>query len=46
MSTQPPLASSHGEEAVLARLDPPLNLMHMPKTPLRRKLSQLRKALA
>jgi len=33
------------EEAVLARLDPPLNLQHMPKTPLRRELSRLRKAL-
>ncbi|HEY5528223.1 MAG TPA: hypothetical protein VIL51_02090, partial [Thermoleophilia bacterium] len=33
------------EEAVLARLDPPLNLMHMPTTPLRRELRRLRKAL-
>ena len=33
------------EEAVLARLDPPLNLQHMSKTPLRRELSKLRNAL-
>jgi hypothetical protein len=33
------------EEAVLARLDPPLNLQHMPRTPLRRELSRLRKVL-
>ena len=33
------------EEAVLARLDPPLNLQHMSRTPLRRELSKLRKAL-
>jgi len=33
------------EDAVLAKLDPPLNLMHMPKTPLRREVSRLRKAL-
>lgn len=33
------------EEAVLARLDPPLNLQHMQRTPLRKELSRLRKAL-
>jgi hypothetical protein len=33
------------EDAVLERLDPPLNLMHMQRTPLRVELSRLRKAL-
>lgn len=35
----------HLEDCVLARLDPPLNLDGMPETPLRRRLSRLRKAL-
>jgi GIY-YIG catalytic domain len=33
------------EEAVLARLDPPLNLMGMPTTPTRRRLAALRRGL-
>ncbi len=33
------------EEAVLARLDPPLNLMGMPTTPTRRRLTTLRRGL-
>lgn len=33
------------EEAVLARLDPPLNLMGMPTTPIRRRLTSLRRGL-
>jgi len=31
------------ETTVLAELDPPLNLMKMPKTPVRRRLSELRR---
>jgi hypothetical protein len=34
------------EEAVLARLDPPLNLMGMPATPVRSQLRILRKSLS
>lgn len=33
------------EDAVLAELDPPLNLMGMPRTPVRRHLKELRTAL-
>lgn len=36
---------AHLEATVLERLDPPLNLMGMPPTPVRRRLSQLRSAL-
>ena len=31
------------ETTVLAELDPPLNLMKVPKTPVRRRLSELRR---
>jgi hypothetical protein len=34
------------EEAVLAELDPPLNLMGMPATPLRARLSELRNVVS
>lgn len=30
------------ETMILTELDPPLNLMKLPKTPIRRKLSELR----
>ena len=34
------------ERAVLARLDPPLNLQHMPRTPLRLHLVELRRRIS
>lgn len=37
---------AHVEDAVLARLDPPLNLQGMTSTPIRRQLKELRKALS
>jgi hypothetical protein len=39
------VALAHVEPLVLARLDPPLNLMHMPVTPVRRRLKQRRSYL-
>ena len=37
---------AHVEEAVLERLDPPLNLQGMAPTPIRRRLKELRKELS
>jgi len=34
------------EHAVLERLDPPLNLRHMQATPVRRRLSELRRRIS
>jgi hypothetical protein len=34
------------EESVLERLDPPLNLKHMPPTPVRRRLTELRRRIS
>ena len=39
------VALAHVEPLVLARLDPPLNIIHMPMTPVRRRLKLLRSYL-